>query len=207
MAASCAFLPTPPDGTPQLPPLQACARGFGQIERVYHPDRLQHPLRRVGRRGGGRFERISWEEAFDEVARQMLRVRALYGNAAILDASRSRSLSALHGRTAAQRFLYMFGGCSELWSNMSAQAEIFAVRMTYGAKAVYKSAGREPTDYVNSKLIWMWGWSPGDGTFGTNTYQYLRWAKRRGVRIVAFDPRRTRSSAVLADEHVFIRPS
>ena len=113
------------------------------------------------------FERISWDEALDEVARQMLRVRAEYGNAAILDASRSGSLSVLHGRAAAQRFLYMFGGCTVLWSNMSAEAEVFAVRMTYGAEAVYKSAGREPTDYVNSKLIVMWGWSPGDGTFGT----------------------------------------
>ena len=192
---------------PDLPPLQACARGFGQIERVYHPDRLQHPLRRTGPRGSGQFERISWEEALDHVAREMLRVRAAYGNAAILDASRSGSLSALHGRTAAQRFLYRFGGCTELWSNMSAEAEIFSVRMTFGAKAVYKSAGREPTDYVNSKLILMWGWSPGDGTFGTGTWQYLRLAKKRGVRIVCVDPRRTRSSAVLADEHIFIQPS
>jgi anaerobic dimethyl sulfoxide reductase subunit A len=192
---------------PQLPPLQACARGFGQIERVYHPDRLTHPLRRVGGRGDGRFARISWDEALDEVARQLLRVRARYGNAAILDASRSGSLSVLHGRTAAQRFLYMFGGCTELWSNMSAEAEIFAVRMTYGAKAVYKSAGREPTDYVNSKLLLLWGWSPGDGTFGTGTWPYLRLAKKRGVRIICVDPRRTRTSAALADEHVFIQPS
>ena len=192
---------------PELPPLQACARGFGQIERVYHPDRLQHPLRRAGPRGSGKFERISWNDALDEVARQMLRVRAKYGNAAILDASRSGSLSALHGRTAAQRFLYMFGGCTELWSNMSAEAEIFAVRMTFGAKATYKSAGREPTDYVNSKLILMWGWSPGDGTFGTGTYQYLRLAKKKGVRIVCVDPRRTRTSAALADEHIHIKPS
>ena len=196
----------PAKWNPQLPPLQACARGFGQIERVYHPDRLQHPLRRVGRRGDGRFERISWTEALDVVALEMLRVRARYGNAAILDASRSGSLSVLHGRTAAQRFLYMFGGCTELWSNMSAEAEIFAVRMTYGGKAVYKSAGREPTDYVNSKLLLLWGWSPGDGTFGTGTWQYLRLAKKRGARIICIDPRRTRTSTALADEHVFIQP-
>ena len=53
----------------------------------------------------------------------------------------------------------------------------------------------------------MWGWSPGDGTFGTGTWQYLRQAKKQGVRIVCVDPRRTRSSTVLADEHVFIQPS
>ena len=191
----------------ELPPLHACVRGFGQVERVYHPDRLKHPLRRTGPRGSGRFGPISWDAALDEVAREMLRIRDAYGNAAILDASRSGNLSMLHNRAAAQRFLYMFGGCTELWSNMSAEAEIFAVHMTYGAKAEYKSAGREPTDYLNSKLIVMWGWSPGDGTFGTNTLQYLKWAKKQGVRIVCVDPRLTRSSRDLADEHVFIRPS
>ena len=56
-------------------------------------------------------------------------------------------------------------GSTAPWSNMSAEAEVFAVRMTYGAEAAYKSAGREPTDDVNSKLIVMWGWSPGDDNF------------------------------------------
>ncbi|MEA2851798.1 MAG: anaerobic dimethyl sulfoxide reductase subunit, partial [Rhodospirillaceae bacterium] len=65
----------------------------------------------------------------------------------------------------------------------------------------------EPTDYVNSKLIVMWGWSPADGTFGTGTQQYLKEAKKKGVRIVCVDPRRTRTSAALADEHIFIKPS
>ena len=192
---------------PELPPLPACARGVGQIERIYHPDRLQHPLRRVGPRGAGQFERISWDEALDTVARELLRVRARYGNPAILDLSRSGSLSMLHGWGAAKRFLYMFGGCTDLWSNLSAEAEIFALRMTYGTAAESKISGREPTDYVNSKLIVMWGWSPADGTFGTGTQQYLKHARRQGVRIVCVDPRRTRTSVALADEHVFIRPS
>src|SRR5438445_81865 len=152
--------------TPEMPPLHACVRGFGQMERVNHPDRLRHPLRRKGPRGAGEFERIT-----------------------------------------AQRLLHRFGGCTELWSNISAEAEVFAVHMTYGAKADYKSGGREPTDYVNSRLIVMWGWSPGDGTFGTGTLQYLRLAKRHGARIVCVDPRVTRTSRELADEHVFIRPS
>jgi len=191
---------------PELPPLTACARGVGQIERTYHPDRLQYPLRRTGPRGSGQFERISWDEALDTVAREMLRVRTTYGNAAILDASRTGSQSMLHGRVAALRFLNMFGGYTDLWSNMSAEAEVFAIRMTYGAKADYKSSGREPSDYANSKLILMWGWSPGDGTFGTGTMPYLKWAKQQGVRIVCVDPRRTETSRQLADEHIFIRP-
>ncbi len=188
------------------PPLPACARGVGQIERTYHPDRLQYPLRRTGPRGAGQFERIGWDEALDTVAREMRRVRDSYGNAAILDASRTGSLSMLHGRVAAQRFLNMFGGCTELWSNMSAEAEVFSIRITYG-ESDYKAAGREPTDYANSKLMLMWGWSPGDGTFGTGTMPYLRHAKQQGTRIVCVDPRQTMTSRVLADEHVFIRPS
>jgi anaerobic dimethyl sulfoxide reductase subunit A len=193
--------------TPELAPLTACARGVGQIERTYHPDRLKYPLRRVGPRGSGKFERISWDAALDEVARELGRVRASYGNAAILDCSRTGSLSMLHGRNAARRFFYMFGGCTDLWSNLSAEAEIFALRTTYGTKAASKISGREPTDYVNSKLIVLWGTSPADGTFGTGTQQFLKHAKQQGVRIVCVDPRRTRTSAMLADEHIFIRPS
>ena len=126
---------------PDHPPLPACARGVGQIERTYHPDRLKYPMRRTGPRGSGQYERISWDEALDTVAREMVRIRSTYGNEAILDASRTGSQSMLHGRVAAQRFLYMFGGCTDLWSNMSAEAEVFSVRITYGEKD-YKSAGR-----------------------------------------------------------------
>jgi anaerobic dimethyl sulfoxide reductase subunit A len=192
--------------TPEVPPLHACVRGFGQLERVNHPDRLLHPLRRTGPRGSGQFERVGWDEALDEVAAQMLRVRDTYGPAAILDCSRTGSTSMLHsGRLNVQRLLHRFGGCTELWSNLSAEAEVFAVRHTYGGE--YKSSGREPSDYVNSRLIVLWGWSPGDNTFGTGTLQYLKLAKKHGTRVVCVDPRRTRTSWELADEHVFIRPS
>jgi anaerobic dimethyl sulfoxide reductase subunit A len=142
--------------TPEMPPLHACVRGFGQAECVNHPDRLKHPLRRTGPRGSGEFERVAWDEALDEVARQMLRIRETYGSAAILDCSRTGSLSTLHGRGVSQRFLNMFGGCTELWSNLSSEAEIFAVKQTYGAKADYKSAGREPIDYVVSIKEGAW---------------------------------------------------
>ena len=192
---------------PEHPPLPACARGVGQIERTYHPDRIQYPMRRTGPRGSGQFERISWDEALSEVASELLRVREQYGNAAILDGSRSGSTSKLHSRSTLRRFLHMFGGCTDLWSNMSCEAEIYAIRATFGPEVHYKAAGREPTDYANSKLIIMWGWSPGDGTFGTGTMPFLKQAKKQGTRIVCVDPRRTRTSKLLADEHIFIRPS
>src|SRR5258708_4748520 len=82
---------------PELPPLHACARGVGQIERVYHPDRLQYPMRRVGPRGSGQFERVSWDDALDHVAAEMTRIGGAHGNAAILDWWRSAHTSMRHG--------------------------------------------------------------------------------------------------------------
>ena len=190
---------------PDHPPLPACARGVGQIERIYHPDRLKYPMRRTGPRGSGQFERDFLGRGAGRGRQRTARASA--SNTATRQFSRSGNLSMLHSRSAAKRFLHMFGGCSDLWSNMSCEAEIFAVRHTFGSKVPYKAAGREPTDYVNSKLILMWGWSPSDGTFGTGTPQFLKYAKEQGVRIVCVDARRTRTSKQLADEHIFITPS
>lgn len=192
--------------TPEMPPLHACVRGFGAAERVHHPDRLTHPLRRVGPRGGGGWERVTWEAALDEIAAEMRRIRDTHGPAAILDCSRTGSTASLHNRSAVGRLLHRFGGCTELWSNISNEAEVFALRHTYGSDVDCKFAGREPLDYVNSRLMLLWGWSPGDGHFGTGSIQYLHWAKQRGVRMICVDPRVTRTSARIADEHVFIRP-
>ena len=71
---------------------------------------------------------------------------------------------------------------------------MFAVDQTFGVKD-YKATGREGTDYVNSKLIVMWGWCPADGMFGTNTVQYLNRAKQAGVKIVSVNPRRRLAGA------------
>ncbi|HYE91864.1 MAG TPA: molybdopterin-dependent oxidoreductase, partial [Terriglobales bacterium] len=104
--------------TPEMPPLHACVRGFGQLERMNHPDRLRFPLRRTGPRGAGQFERITWDAALDEVATQLKRIKSTYGNAAILDLSRSGNTSMLHNRATLQRLLNLFGGSTELWSNL-----------------------------------------------------------------------------------------
>ena len=193
---------------PELPPL-ACLRPRRRPDRAALsqgppeiPDAPHRPARLGPSTSASRGTRRSTTSP-----RRCAASATSYGNAAFLDASRSGNTSALHGFGVSKRFFNKFGGCTLLWSNMSAEAEIFAVRMTFGAKADYKSAGREPTDYVNSKLILMWGLSPADGTFGTGTFQYLKEAKKKGVRIVCVDPRRTRTSQALADEHIFIKPS
>ncbi|MBT7862212.1 MAG: molybdopterin-dependent oxidoreductase [Gemmatimonadetes bacterium] len=188
---------------PELPPLHACVRGQAAADRVYHPDRLKYPMRRVGPRGAGEFERISWDEALDETAAQMLRIRDTHGSASILDACLSGSTSVLHSKAVIVRLLNMFGGRAEMWGSASHEANVFASRHTFGSGPV----GREHADFANSKLILMWGWSPGDGTFGTGTLEYLKLAKKSGTRIICVDPRQTHTSTTLADQHIFIRPS
>ena len=92
------------------PQLRACLRGRAYRQRMYSPDRLKYPMKRAGRRGEGRFERISWDEALDTVAGELTRVRDTYGNASILFLGGSGSQSALHGSVAVERMLAGFGG-------------------------------------------------------------------------------------------------
>src|SRR5512140_2550314 len=65
------------------PQLRACVRGRAYLRRQYHPDRLLHPLKRAGKRGEGKFKRITWGEALDTVAKEMRRVKEKYGSSAL----------------------------------------------------------------------------------------------------------------------------
>ena len=69
--------------TVKPPKLRPCPRGRAYSRRQYHPDRLRYPLKRTGRRGEGKFERISWDEALDLVASELSRVKEKYGNSAL----------------------------------------------------------------------------------------------------------------------------
>ena len=82
--------------TAEDPPLRACARGRAYRQYVYHPDRLRYPLKRIGERGEGKFERISWDEALDAVAQELLRVKETYGPEAIFSICYSGSVTSLH---------------------------------------------------------------------------------------------------------------
>lgn len=78
------------------PQLRPCAKGRAYRQRVYHPDRLRHPQKRSGKRGEGRFQRISWDEALETIAHEMLRIKEAYGPEAILDGSGPTNQSLLH---------------------------------------------------------------------------------------------------------------
>ncbi|MBU2609026.1 MAG: molybdopterin-dependent oxidoreductase, partial [Chloroflexi bacterium] len=185
------------------PQLRACLRGRAYRQRVYSPDRLKYPMKRTGDRGKGEFERISWDEALDTVARELIRMRDTYGNASILYIGGSGSQSALHHSKVVEDMLASFGGFTRPWGDASFEGALFASMATYGTMAT----GNAWEDLLNSRLIIMWGWNPAVTVWDTNTNYILAQAKEKGIRIISIDPRFTASTAVFASEWIPIRPS
>jgi anaerobic dimethyl sulfoxide reductase subunit A len=185
------------------PQLRACARGRAYRKQVYSPDRLRFPLRRVGPRGEGQFERISWEKALDTVAAELVRIKETYGPQAIWAHTYSGQAGTFHSGTLSVRLLLRsFGGYTSCWGGASAEGSVFASRATYGTL----STGHTRDDWVNSRLILLWGVNPATSIYGTNTSFYLAQAKEAGARIVLLDPRYTDTAAAFADRWIPIRP-
>jgi len=183
--------------------LRACLRCRAYRREVHHPDRLIHPLKRVGPKGEGKFERISWDEALETIARELRRVKDTYGNPSIFLAAGGGYLGALHnGGLATAKLLSMFGGYTTLYGNVSSEGAVWAVMTQYGSVMV----GHSREDLLNSRLIIMWGWDPARMISGTNTMYHLVRAKEAGARIISIDPRYHDSAATLAEQWIPIRP-
>ncbi|MDP2932082.1 MAG: molybdopterin-dependent oxidoreductase [Chloroflexota bacterium] len=186
----------------QEPQLRACLRGRAYRQRVYAPDRLLYPLKRTGERGEGKFARISWDEALDTIAREIIRVRDTYGPASMLHIRMGADLAHRHTATRMAQVLALAGGFTETWGVASFQGGVYAETATYGTN--YGCNTRD--DLVNSRLIIMWGWNPTSTVTGVNTTWYLAQAKEAGARIIAVDPRFTDSAAAFAHQWLPIRP-
>lgn len=183
--------------------LRTCLRCRAYRQYVHHPDRLKYPMKRVGPKGKGEFERISWDEAYETIIEKLEFTKDTYGNSSIFLASGSGNLASLHGGGAhIHRLMSLFGGYTTEYGNISSEGAVYAVMTHYGS--VYVGHSRE--DFLNSKLIIMWGWDPAKMISGTNTMYHLIKAKEAGVKIIVIDPRYTDSAATLADQWIPIRP-
>lgn len=189
----------PDDG--EEPQLRGCLRGWAYRQRVYAPDRVLYPMKRVGERGKGNFQRISWEEALDKVASEVKRVRDTYGPKSILYLYLGGDLVWLNA-SSIRRVLAMAGGFSTWWAITSFQGGMFAAYFSYGT--VFAANTRD--DLLNSRLIVMWGWDPATTISGCNSAWFLTQAKERGAKIIAIDPWYSDSAAALAQEWIPIRP-
>jgi anaerobic dimethyl sulfoxide reductase subunit A len=186
------------------PGLKACARGLAQGEVLYAKDRLRSPLKRVGERGSGKFEPISWEEALERIAGELRRVKDRFGPQSVFLMDFFGSMSPLHntGRTG-RRFFSLFGGCTTWWGNTSMEAAIFSSQVTFGTFFTRNSRD----NLLHSKLILLWGWNPFVTRFGPDTAYYLLQAKKRGARIICVDPRLNPTGKRLADQWIAVRPA
>lgn len=191
----------PGDGI-EAPQLRPCIRGRLYRRRQYHPDRLLYPMKRDGKRGEGKFTRISWDEALDKISSEMDRVKKTYGNQAFYVPYGTGSYNQINGRQTAQRLMNLYGGSLGFYNSYSWAAISCATPYVYGTNVT----GNQRQDWVNSKYILMWSWNPCEMRDGTNTEYFLRKAKENGARLVVIDPRHTLTAAALADEWIPIRP-
>ncbi|HKJ28408.1 MAG TPA: molybdopterin-dependent oxidoreductase, partial [Anaerolineales bacterium] len=186
----------------QDPQLRACVRGRAYLSRQYHPDRLQFPLKRVGKRGEGKFKRISWDEALDLLAGEIRRVRETYGSSALYVPYGTGGYSQLTGVQTAKRLLNMFGGRLDYYNSYSWGATNIATPYMYGTL----QTGNQRQDWLNAKYILMWGWNPAEMRDGTNSDFFIKLARQNGAKVVCIDPRMSMSAVSLADEWIPIRP-
>ncbi|TXT59619.1 MAG: hypothetical protein BAJALOKI2v1_190043 [Promethearchaeota archaeon] len=184
------------------PQLRACVRGRAYRQRVYSSKRLKHPLRRIGEKGEGKFEKISWDEALDVVARKLKETKEEYGNNSILLIPGGGNQGMIHGVIPVALMLNKFGGYTRMWGSPSYEGALFASMATYGTI----TTGNSREDLLNSNLIIMWGWNPANTVWDPGTGLTLAKAHEKGTKIIAIDPIYTDSAATFADQWIPIRP-
>jgi anaerobic dimethyl sulfoxide reductase subunit A len=186
------------------PPARGCARGYAMSRMVYAPDRITRPLLADGPRGSGRFREAGWDEALARVAEGLAAVREKHGPESVILLGGSGSCrGALHNtELLGPRFLSLFGGFTATSGSFSAGAERFVAPFVFGTPYT----GLDPATLECSRLILLWGANVADVRFGAALESWIRRCRRRGVPVVAVDPRRSRTASRLADEWVPVRP-
>ncbi|MBK6843482.1 MAG: molybdopterin oxidoreductase family protein [Gemmatimonadetes bacterium] len=175
-----------------------CAKVNRYLERTYHRDRLTHPLRRVGPKGEGRFEQVSWEVALSEIARRLAEIaNSPDGPQAILPYSYAGTMGLLQGSSVDRRFFHALGA-SRLDRTICATAGRVGMMMTVGA-----NIGADGEGVPECDLVLLWGTNT--LTSNPHLWPHILKARERGAHVVAIDPVRSRT-AEQCDEWLGIRP-
>jgi anaerobic selenocysteine-containing dehydrogenase len=174
-----------------------CAKVNRYLERVYSPERLLHPMRRVGAKGEGRFERMTWDEALDTIARRFREVIAAHGPQAILPYSYAGNMGLLGYGSMDRRFFHALGA-SLLDRTICSTAGGHGFKATVGA-----SIGFDPEAIGGARLIVAWG--ANIVSSNVHLWPFVEEARRRGARLVTVDPFRSRT-AEKSDQHIALLP-
>jgi molybdopterin guanine dinucleotide-containing S/N-oxide reductase-like protein len=198
-------------GDPQHPVTRGflCAKVAKYLDRVYSPDRVLYPMRRIAAKGPGAgaagegaratqtWERISWDEALDEIASLFRAITAEFGSEAILPYSYGGTLGTLNGASMDRRFFHRLGA-SQLERTICSAAGEAGLKSVVGVKL-----GTEPEQFRHSKYIIAWA----SNIHGNNVHlwPFIAEARRNGAKFVVIDPYRTRT-AECADWYLPINP-
>jgi anaerobic selenocysteine-containing dehydrogenase len=174
-----------------------CGKAVRYAERMYSPDRVLYPQRRVGPKGEGRFERISWDEALDLIAERLHAVVDAYGAEAILPYSYAGTMG-ITSFGSMDRRLFNRLGASQLARTVCSAAGNAGYDYTVGGKR-----GTDPETTSQARYIIAWG----SNLASVNMHQltYVRQAQRAGATFVHIDVQRNRTTA-FADRFVQLRP-
>jgi anaerobic selenocysteine-containing dehydrogenase len=205
---TCAMLVTVEDGRavkvqgdPAHPTTHGalCTKVSRYTERTYHDERVLHPLKRIGAKGTGRFERTTWDAALADIAARLHDIAGPQGSnaEAIVPYSYAGTMGMLQGESMASRFFNRLGA-SRLDRTICSSAGGEALAATYGAKI-----GMHVEHYAESRLIVIWG--SNSITSNLHFWTYALQAKRAGAKLVCIDPRRT-ETAERCHVHVALLP-
>src|SRR5947208_7187642 len=174
-----------------------CAKVTRYLEREYSPERLLYPQRRIGAKGRGRFERIGWDEALDEISSRLTSISREFGVEAILPYSYGGTMGFLNGAGMDRRFFHRLGA-SRLDRTICSAAGGAALTASLGNRYA-----TEPEQFRHSKLILAWG----ANILGTNVHlwPFIVEARRNGAKFYVIDPHCNRTGK-LADKHFSINP-
>lgn len=190
--------------------VRACDRGRSIRQRIYNADRLKYPMKRVGKRGEGRFVRISWEEALDTVASSLKQTIKKYGNDAVFINYGTGTLGGtLSGSWPSDasliaRLMNCIGGFLDEYGTYSTAQIAAAGPYFYGT---FPSSNTF-NDVVNAKLAILWGNNPMETRMsgGGETFVLEQAKKQSGVKVIVVDPRFSDTAVTMADDWVPLRP-
>lgn len=188
---------------PEMPIMRACVRGRSYRKFVYHPDRLKYPMKRVGKRGEGKFVRISWDEATTLIADNLKRITEEYGpSSRYVHVGTAVSGGAFSGDSMVRRLLNQTGGYLNTYHSVSMGNTAAATPYTYGTAA----SGNSLDTLCDTRLVILWGHNPTETIFG-HTNHYFQQMKKNGTRFIVVDPRYSDTASSLADEWIPLLPS
>ncbi len=173
-----------------------CAKVNKYTERTYHPERLAFPMKRVGAKGAGQFERVSWDEALQDIAARLQNIAA-QDPQAILPYSYAGTMGLVQGESMAARFFNKLGA-SQLDRTICSAAGTEGLTQTLGGKV-----GMKVEFFAESQLIVIWG--SNSITSNLHFWRYVQEAKRADAKIWCIDPRRT-ETAEKCHEHIQLLP-